>query len=298
MTDRAEALRGGAPAGRRGPRPEPVVLLVHLCAAVAVLATAAMGRLPFVPAYDAVTSRPTWLGLATSWVLVALVYVIAWYAVSRASRAAEVGLFSALLVASLWAAGVVVISLSQTFGVGADEFRFTAVWWLRLLTAVATLGGLVATVRSRAITWDDDGMGTPYGRNDGIPLPALPRRFVLGVAAVTAVGLLVCAFQLALVARPTATPEEAVAATTAAVRDVPAEGLLAFQAGVSRAIDTQARTRPRDRWAELDGLVAGGDVYSDELWWPTQVSYRDQLVCVASAVEQKRVTVLAGPCPR
>jgi hypothetical protein len=280
-------------------------IAIHSLAAIAVLATALRGRLPFVPMYDTSgVNRPSWLGLVTVWVLVTAAYLVVWRLVSRAGRLSEVLLFISMMVATLWAGWTVLVTALQAVGLGTKGLRFTLTWWLQVFTALAVLGALMLILRARQAGDEDDDdpddEDSAIGRHDAIPLPAPMPKFAAGAAGVAVVGLLAGAYGLALLAPPTATPDSARRAVEAATDDVPADGLLGFQAGLAKAVDRQARISPRDRWGVVEGLVESDQPppYNKDLYWGTQVRYREQLTCVAAHSVEKRIVVLAGVCPR
>lgn len=295
----------GAPGstGLRGRRTEPerrAVIALHVLAAVAVLATAAMARLPFVPAYDVLDRRPTWTGLVSAWLVIGAVYLLGWWRVSRGSRVAELFVFVALLLSAVWAVAIVLISALQASGVSPSSVRFSTVWTLRLVTALAVLGGLAAASRARSIQPDDVDESDQFGHHNSIRLPLSFGRFAAAVLGVAVVGLLLNAFSLALLAPPKATPEQAAAAVGAAAAGVRTDGLLQFQADLTDVVETRAQTQPRDRWELVEGILDAGSAarYASDVQWATQVTYREQMVCVAAGVQDGELAAVPGVCPR
>ncbi len=296
----------GSSRAAAGPRRRagPAVLAVHFCGAVVALACAGWARLPFLPIYSLLERRPTWVGLVTVWALVAAAYVALWYLASRGHRLGELALFVTMLLLTLWALAMGLVTILQGVGVSPSDQRFSLVWWLRALAVVGVLAGISAAGRMRgrqaAEDGATDGVDDALGRHDGLPLPAPLPVFAAGVVVVAVVGLVLDAWTLGRLAPASASPRQAVAAVRGAVARVPTTSVITFDAGLRKAIAREDQTRTRDRWQYVEGLIAGAEQppYRNDLQWTTQVSYREQLTCVAVQTKDTAIVVFEGICPR
>ena len=268
------------------------IALVHGSAAVIVLVSAVCGRLPFLWVADTLLHRPSWVGLSLAWLALTAIYMFAWQQVGRGNRAIEVLVTIALVLNGIWACFILLVSVLQTVGLGVNGLLVhTLPWWLRVVAALAVLVGAVGYVRLGQATAGAGGAAEEsLGRIT--PPPA--------ALVVSAVGFLLCAWSLALLAPPQATPAGAASAVLAATRNsLDTQDVVRFQNSVDEVIQKNTYVHPRDRWSMMRGFFSNGQkvTYDNTIQWGEMVLYRDQITCVASDVKTHRVVVRAGFCP-
>ena len=269
-------------------RPYPLLLrVVHGCAAVVVLASVLAGRFPFMWPADTLAHRPHWAGLILAWLIGVTAYVVVWHYSMRGLRVAEVFLTFAFVLGSLWAVSMLFISLLQALGASEGSGVGGWAWTLRLIVALATLGGAAALLR-----WQSREGGSRETSGEALGAVGIVAAVGCGL-----VGLLVMAWTLALIKPPSAGQEAAVAAVRAQMsHGIDTRSVNQFQTSVDSRVSVLAHDQTRNRWAELNGVFKGTG-YNNEIQWGQQVLYRDQVVCVAREVKSSKVVVLGGYCP-
>lgn len=268
------------------------IALVHGSAAVIVLVSAVCGRLPFLWVADTLVHRPSWVGLTIAWLALTAIYMLAWQQVGRGNRTVEVLVTIALVLNGIWACFVLLVGALQSVGLGVNGLLVhTLPWWLRIVAALATLVGAVGYVRLGQAAAD---AGGPAADSLGriTPPPA--------ALVVSAVGFLLCAWSLALLAPPQATPAGAASSVLAATQNrLDTRDVVRFQNSVDQVIQMNTYVHPRDRWTLMRGFFSNGRkvTYDNTIQWGEMVVYRDQITCVASDVKTHRVVVRPGFCP-
>jgi hypothetical protein len=291
VTDAHLAAGDDVPHEGRSPRwprwwPKDVAL-IHLCSGVIVVLTAYAGHLPFLWLVDTLAHRPSWIGLTVAWVLGTALYFLAWHQIGQYNRPVEVLVTLALILNALWAVETLFVGLLQVSGIGVRGLLVgTLPWVLRLVVAVVTLAAVLLYFRLGRAADDTEPL------RSATPPPA--------AVVVSAVGFLLAAWSLALLAPPQADPAGAVKAVAAASRsDVKTTDVVAFQDSVENVVERESAVYPRDRWGTVRGFFSkdGKVVYDNTIQWGVLISYRDELTCVASTVKTHVVVVRPGFCP-
>lgn len=265
----------------------PVALrIVHACAVVVVVASVLAGRFPFAWPFDSVEHRPQWGGLILAWGLGTAAYVVLWHFAMRGIRGAEIFLIVLFVIGSAWAAGILLISVLQLFGSSEGSGIGGWAWSLRLIVALATLGGAAALLR-----WQQ-GEGQRETRQH-----ALGAQGLLSAVAVGVIGMLGMSWTLALVSPPTATQAAAVRAVKAGMSTgINTNSVNQFQDSVATRVNVLEHDQTRNQWGLLEGVFKGQG-YNNQIQWGEQVLYRGQISCVARTVSGAKVVVLPGYCP-